>query len=72
MQLYITRVTIFNGSVIISRFKIAIPQGSSKNSLSAVTQMVINGDAQVAVVPTVFVPEETKGLAITQPTHSTR
>ncbi|XP_059470001.1 uncharacterized protein LOC132193383 [Neocloeon triangulifer] len=48
------------------------PQGVSANSASALPQLVYQGGANFALVPTVFGPEETKGLVITQPTHSTR
>ncbi|XP_065341782.1 uncharacterized protein LOC135940709 [Cloeon dipterum] len=56
------------------RFKVKFvsPQGVSANIVSALPQMVSQGEANFSVVATVFGPEETKGLVITQPTHSTR
>ncbi|XP_059470221.1 uncharacterized protein LOC132193520 [Neocloeon triangulifer] len=55
-----------------AQFKFVTPKGSSKNTLSAVTQMVANGQAHFAFIPTVYVPEDTKGVVITQPTHSVK
>ncbi|XP_059470223.1 uncharacterized protein LOC132193522 [Neocloeon triangulifer] len=40
-------------------------------SVAEVSQLVYQGGANLAMVSTVFGPEETKGLVITQPTHST-
>ncbi|XP_065340078.1 uncharacterized protein LOC135939543 [Cloeon dipterum] len=54
------------------KVKFIYPQGVSANIVSALPQMVSQGEANFSAVATVFGPEETKGLVITQPTHSTR
>ncbi|CAB3362301.1 Hypothetical predicted protein [Cloeon dipterum] len=54
------------------RLRIVIPQGVAANSASALPMLVSQGEANFSIVATVFGPEETKGLAMTQPTHNTR